>query len=184
MGRTDLQPAAAASKLTGVLEPWQSGSALTDLLSVAEPWEEQSEMAGAALVRVAVISSLASLVSGLMLLLLGDRIASAGHGFAHFFWIGNVGRWFVGVVGSLHVLWPFLTATGLLGLLLAAVLVSRPAGPGLRYAVLPVLAMATIGCGPELFLAALFLLQLVLWLLLVAAGIALIVVIIAGLASP
>ena len=162
---------------------WQQrGSALSEFLLSAEPWEDRPEMASRALIRVAVIATLACLTSGLLLLLVGGRIVSSGS-LGGFFWTSGVDRWFVGIVGSLLGLWPYIVGTGLAGVAVTMFLAAGPTGPRTRYALFPLVAMATAGCGSEMFLTLILVIQFALWVAVIAACVGIVIGLIAAAMS-
>lgn len=155
--------------------PGSGRSALDDLL---DNWARSHERMGGFISPLLFRSALAADLFLLVLLLIGSQISSSGVSHSHFFLIG--GGLVGGLIGLMQALtWPLL-AVALLGVLLKVVGHRRTPQP--VHVLCAVESVAAMGAGLGwLLVLSLFVLELVLWMIIIALMIAACVLIIGGL---
>ena len=155
--------------------------ALDAFLAVSETWEDRPERASRDVLRVSWVTATAAFFGGLLTLYITSRLRHSD--LRGFFWIHPLARFEHTLIVGYHAVAIALVVLGVVGLAIAFVMTTSATGASTRYAVAGEALLVGSAAVGEAFVLFFFVLQLILWIVVIGLVVAAAFAFLASLAS-
>ncbi len=156
-------------------------NALDAFLAVTETWEDRPERASRDVLRVSWVTAMAAFLGGLLTLYITSRLRHSD--LREFFWIHPIGRLEHALIVGYHAVAIVFVVLGIVGLAIAFVMTTSATGASTRYAVAGEALLVGSAAVGEAFILFFFVLQLILWIVVIGLVMVAAFTLLASLAS-